>query len=103
MSAKEPIVPKQKLEYEIQVAAPMEAGWKAMTDAAELARWFPIEAEVKPGVGGTIRLSWGPECEGTAPISIWESTGHFQWREVAPVAPGEKDWGGLDKLFAAQG
>lgn len=98
---------KQKLEYEIEVAAPVEAVWKALTDAAELTRWFPIEAEVKPGVGGTIRLSWGPDYEGTAPISIWEPNRHFQWKEVAPAAPGEKDSGGraivIDWVLEARG
>jgi uncharacterized protein YndB with AHSA1/START domain len=59
----QPNAPGQKsnLEFEIEVAAPVEAVSKALTDAAELSRWFPLEAEVKPGVGGTIRLSWGPE------------------------------------------
>ena len=85
---------KQKLEYEIEIAAPVEAVWKALTDAAELSRWFPLEAEVKPGVGGTILLSWGPDCEGTEPISMLEPNRHFQWKEAAAPAPGEKDSGG---------
>ncbi len=78
---------KEKLEYEIEIAAPVEAVWKALTDATELVRWFPLEAEVKPGVGGTIRLSWGPDYDGTAPISIWEPLRRFQWKEARPGTP----------------
>src|ERR1700693_5791480 len=82
------------LEYEIEIAAPVQAVWKGLTDAGELSRWFPLEEDVKPGVGGTMRLSWGPECAGTAPISAWEPNRHFQWKEAAAPAPGEKDSGG---------
>ncbi|HET6639495.1 MAG TPA: SRPBCC domain-containing protein, partial [Gemmatimonadota bacterium] len=34
---------------EIAIDAPVEVVWKALTDARELERWFPLEARVKPG------------------------------------------------------
>ena len=48
------------IEKELEIDAPIEAVWKALTDAEELTNWFPLEARVKPGVGGSIwRLeSW---------------------------------------------
>jgi uncharacterized protein YndB with AHSA1/START domain len=46
--------------------------WKALTDAQELKKWFPLEARVTPGAGGKIFLSWGPGCEGEAEIVAWE-------------------------------
>lgn len=50
---------ERSLGYEVTISAPVEAVWKALTDAMELARWFPLEASVRPGVGGSVRLSWG--------------------------------------------
>ena len=57
---------------EIEIAAPVNAVWKALTDSQELARWFPLDARVKPGLGGSVFLSWGPDCEGEARITAWE-------------------------------
>jgi uncharacterized protein YndB with AHSA1/START domain len=98
---------KTKLEYEIEIAAPVDAVWKALTDAAELTRWFPLDATVKPGAGGTVRLSWGPEYEGTSNISIWEPNKHLQCSEGAPPAPGETDAKGrvmvLDWVLESKG
>jgi len=66
--------PKQlkRLKKEIEVAASPAAVWKALTDAEELSRWFPLSARVTPGADGSIFLSWGPGCEGEARITGWE-------------------------------
>ena len=77
----------RETRIEIEIDARIEAVWKALTDAEELTRWFPLEARVKPGAGGTILLSWGPGCEGEAPITVWEPLRHFQWQEPAPAPP----------------
>lgn len=50
---------KRSLEITTGINAPVEAVWKALTNAEELKRWFPLDASVKPGVGGMIRLEWG--------------------------------------------
>ena len=47
------------IEKEIELNAPVEAVWMALTDGKELARWFPLEARVTPGVGGEVFLSVG--------------------------------------------
>ena len=43
---------------EISIAAPVDAVWKALTDAEELVRWFPPVATVQPGPGGRLRREW---------------------------------------------
>jgi uncharacterized protein YndB with AHSA1/START domain len=58
--------------HEIVIDAPVEAVWKAISDGEELTRWFVEEAEVKPGVGGTISISWGGEEKGEGRIDEWE-------------------------------
>lgn len=45
--------------------------WRAL-DAEELVRWFPLDAKVAPGEGGSISLSWGDFWSGTSAIEVGE-------------------------------
>lgn len=69
------------IETEIEIAAPVEAVWKAITDGEELERWFPLQARSTPGVGGHIWLSWGAPWEGESRIEIWEPNKHLRTRD----------------------
>jgi len=68
----------RSIEVEIEVHAPTADVWKALTDPVELTRWFPLEAEVKPGRGGAIRLRWGKGIEGRSGIRVWEPERRLQ-------------------------
>ena len=68
---------ERSLEAELQVDAPVEAVWKALTDADELANWFPFQSRVTPGVGGSIWLSWGGDGE-ECTIEAWEPERHLR-------------------------
>ena len=72
------------IETQIEIAAPVEAVWKALADAEELVRWFPLQARVTPGAGGSIWGSWGPPWEMEARIEIWEPNRRLR---VAPPWP----------------
>jgi uncharacterized protein YndB with AHSA1/START domain len=72
MKRDKPDRPGRSLEAAVEIAAPVEAVWKALTEARELTRWFPLEAKTTPGKGGSIWVSWGPPFEGTEEIEIWE-------------------------------
>lgn len=72
---------ERRLEREIEINASVEEVWKALTDAGELTRWFPLEARVTPGVGGKIFVSWGPAFEGEAEILTWEPGKKFAWKD----------------------
>ena len=50
-------------ETRIEIDAPIEEVWKALTDATEIARWFAPKMSVEPGVGGTVIADWGPGIE----------------------------------------
>lgn len=63
---------------EIEIDAPVEAVWKALIDAEELTRWFPLDADVKPGLGGKIRISWGEKFEWGFRIEIWVTEKHLR-------------------------
>jgi uncharacterized protein YndB with AHSA1/START domain len=67
---------------EVLVDAPPDVVWRALTDAEQLTRWFPVDARVEPGLGGSIWLSWGGGVEGQAPITAWEPNRHIQWTET---------------------
>jgi uncharacterized protein YndB with AHSA1/START domain len=84
MSDAKPAQEKRTVVKEIEVAAPVETVWKALTDGTELARWFPLEASVEPGVGGKMRLSWGPAFEATAPLTIWEPNKRYRSEHTSP-------------------
>jgi uncharacterized protein YndB with AHSA1/START domain len=60
------------IETTVEIAAPVDSVWKAITDARELERWFPLQARVTPGEGGEVFMSWGPPWEGGSRIEIWE-------------------------------
>jgi uncharacterized protein YndB with AHSA1/START domain len=62
----------------IEIDAPVEAVWKALTDARELERWFPLDARVEPGEGGSIWMSWRNEFEGASKILTWDPPRHLR-------------------------
>jgi uncharacterized protein YndB with AHSA1/START domain len=67
----------RSLETEIEIDAPVDAVWNALTNPEELARWFPLEAQVVPGPGGTIQMSWGYVTV-ESNIVRWEPGRHLQ-------------------------
>ncbi len=72
------------LEAGVEIAAPIEEVWRALTDAEELTRWFPLEARVEPGPGGKVWLSWQNEYQDESAITIWEPPRHLRTTWGAP-------------------
>jgi uncharacterized protein YndB with AHSA1/START domain len=52
--------------------------WQALTDARELERWFPLDARVEPGEGGSIWMSWRNEFVGDSKILVWKPPQHLR-------------------------
>lgn len=86
-----PATATRSFEMTIDVDAPISAVWKALTDAQELERWFPLNSDVKPGAGGSILLSWGSPWDGRCDIEIWEPEKHLRtrwpWGTAGPDLP----------------
>lgn len=89
-------VPGRSAEGMIEIDAPPERVWRALTEARELERWFPLEAKVEPGEGGTVYMSWKNEFAGTSNILAWDPPRHLRtsW-----------EWGGqvTDYLLEGRG
>ena len=56
----------------LDIEAPADAVWRALTDAEELARWFPNSARVTPGAGGAMVWSWDKMWDWETRIDAWE-------------------------------
>jgi uncharacterized protein YndB with AHSA1/START domain len=78
---------RRSAEYVVEIAAPSDAVWKAITDATELARWFPLTATVVPGVGGALTLRWRNIGMDHLPIFVWKPGRHLQ---VGMPHPGDR-------------
>lgn len=75
----------RSIEVELPIRAPAEAVWKALTDADELRRWFPLDARTEPGEGGTIAVAWGAAHQGVHRIKAWETQRHLQMTWFEPT------------------
>jgi uncharacterized protein YndB with AHSA1/START domain len=78
-------------ETRIEIDAPPEMVWKALSEAEQITTWFAPFARVEPGpdgsmVGGSIWLSWGPGVEGTSTIEIWEPGRHSRAVDPRKIA-----------------
>jgi len=73
--------PTRAIELEQEVEGPPQEVWSALTTGEGLKRWFPLDARVEPGPGGTVWLSWGPGMEAEAPIRVWDPGKRFGWTE----------------------
>jgi uncharacterized protein YndB with AHSA1/START domain len=58
--------------HEIEIDAPPEAVWKAISSGEELSRWYAEEARVEPRVGGENWVSWGEGQEVGNENLAWE-------------------------------
>jgi uncharacterized protein YndB with AHSA1/START domain len=62
----------RKQEFELEIDAPPEAVWDAITTADGLRSWFSEDARVTPGRGGSVWVSWGGDEGGESAIEVWE-------------------------------
>ena len=75
----------KRIDLTIEIDAPPEAVWQAISNAEELQSWFPLNAEIEPGEGGTVTIDWGPDIRGTGDIEVWD-----EGRRLVYV---ERPWG----------
>ena len=69
---------ERTIEKILEIEAPPADVWRALIDAKELVRWFPLQAEIEPRVGGRYWMSWGGEYAGEHRIEILEPERHLR-------------------------
>jgi len=72
-------------ETVVEIPAPVEEVWKAITEASEVTRWFAPIARIDPRVGGEYFVSWGPGMEGPGTIEVFDAPHHL--RKVTERGP----------------
>lgn len=76
-------------EMHIDVDAPIEAVWKAVTEAEGLANWFsPIAKVSAPGLNGEVTAAWSEEMAFTTRVDAWEPGRRVRWIAEDIMGPG---------------
>lgn len=78
----------REFAMELEIAADRDAVWRALSDRAELVRWFPPEAEVEPKPGGEIVWRWGDLHRWPQRVEAWEPGEHLRTRYDSAVPDG---------------
>jgi uncharacterized protein YndB with AHSA1/START domain len=69
-------------ETRIEIDAPIEDVWRALTEAREIQRWFAPKMTVEAGAGGSMLADWGPGLEWKNVIEVWEPNRHLRLAET---------------------
>ena len=54
----DPRATSRSIDLSVDLDAPVDVVWRALTDPAELVRWFPTDASIDPRPGGAFTISW---------------------------------------------
>src|SRR5947207_13333705 len=65
--------------------APVNNVWQALTDPVHLDNWFSMQSSVVPGVGGSMRHTWGDPVVEECTIEIWEPNARLRVSETIPL------------------
>jgi uncharacterized protein YndB with AHSA1/START domain len=72
--------PERTQELHVDIDAPIEAAWEAITTGPGLANWFAPMGEVSaPGLGATVTTGWSEEMVISAKVDAWEPMKHVRW------------------------
>lgn len=74
-------------EHLIEVHAPADAVWPALTEEDQITAWYTEDARVTPGEGGSYWVSWGEGLDGESRIEVWKPGEHLRLAQLPP--PGD--------------
>jgi uncharacterized protein YndB with AHSA1/START domain len=69
-------------ETTIAIDAPIEEVWAALTEVAQIVRWFAPKVTVEPRVGGRMISHWGPGMDWPTTVEIWDPGCHLRLSET---------------------
>jgi uncharacterized protein YndB with AHSA1/START domain len=78
------------VEVAVQVDAPVDAVWRAITDPEEIRRWFPLDARGDGGtVGGLVEVTWGDDAGWGLRVAGAQPGRHLRLHEAEPPPEGQ--------------
>lgn len=77
--------PPRTFTAAIDINATPDEVWRALTDAGELVRWFPLQARVTPGAGGKTFWGWDSHWAWESDIDVWEPGKRLRLLENRPA------------------
>jgi uncharacterized protein YndB with AHSA1/START domain len=69
----------------VDINASPEDVWRALTEAGELVRWFPLQARVTPGPGGSMHWAWDDAWSTETRIETWSPSRRLVLVEERPA------------------
>jgi uncharacterized protein YndB with AHSA1/START domain len=69
----------------IDINATPDDVWRALTEAGELMRWFPLQARVSPGKGGSMFWGWDDHWAWESEIDAWDPGARLRLVERRPA------------------
>jgi len=93
--------PVRAADITLPIDAPLEDVWKALTDGRELTRWFPLQADVEPRVGGRVAWRWLNQFAMLSHIDAWNPPLRLRLVQKREVPHGA-DGAALDSEPAAE-
>lgn len=83
----EPTNPRQ-FEQTLELDAPRDAVWKALTQSDEVARWFAPSVTFEPKVGGAVVWDWSDHFHWPQTVEVFEPDTHLRTRYEARIDGG---------------
>ncbi len=79
------------IEISIEIAAPAQAVWRAISEPDGVANWFAPIASGEPGEGGHLNVSWGGDGTWTSWVTAWEPLRRLRLVDELPEEGADED------------
>ena len=84
MTSSAPNPGTRSIDLSVEIDAPPEAVWEAISDGDRLASWFAPFASVEPGEGGSVTVAWEEGGEWSSRIAVWQPERHLRLVDELP-------------------
>ena len=84
MTSSAPNPGTRSIDLSVEIDAPPEAVWEAISDGDRLASWFAPFASVEPGEGGSVTVAWEEGGEWSSRIAVWQPDRHLRLVDELP-------------------
>jgi uncharacterized protein YndB with AHSA1/START domain len=79
-----PVAETRDIELSIEIEAPADAVWRAISEGERVANWFAPIASGETGPGGHLKVSWGGDAAWTSWVTAWEPPHRLRLADELP-------------------